>query len=745
MADPFTSAVQSFSQFNRQGLANRQTQQTMEMNQLALDSENASRALNEFEGSGLVQFNSDTNSYMVAPDWYQKLQKIPETERQSLLAGVQSFLGAYEDKGKIEVGQISSLVPVKNKLPTSLQDASEEEKQAWLNDKNNVAYTIPIKRKDGVFSFLTRNRSSDPSDDEAVILSGSQVASWIGARANKLNRLRNPEAYRAGAILTQEQESLSPTGTGKAGVTFDTLMDELTNELDRVETNPDLAGTGAQTDSLGQVLSLWETTIDENLKQQYNQQNVGSTPPPDPRVGQRGIEFKEEKQQVFKGINKEAGKRDSKLPLLKGGGGVANITAQISGILDGSVSGNNIKYPTGTVLYNFWKSKEGNESFTRNSKEWKTVTNDAEAIKKLAEEYLPAARQQISDAGFDLRYLEDYTEVGDVRDVTAPMVETDFPETPDLTGITTKEQALELLDSGTLSSLLTEDVITKSRNLLQEQGITDSQSFNQAVQEGKIKDPFVHSLIIANAIAGPGGTQSNIRAQAIELFNNIKTGDPKAGPESLVMRTQQNRQLEQTYRDWLSTQNKASIDRFEGKLETANTSIDAAIDAFGAENFQQQYAKAEADILGALAEIPLSDEMREKGADLGLLRKLGGESTFQRVRSLISGMVYTGGVLDSEPNFFYGIPIRQFDKDFWGDILAADDPGGFANYADRLAWRTDSEGKPVELVVVNRVGGRTFESEEGIDYGRLERKMGPKQMRILRLVIPPLTNPNEQP
>jgi len=137
--------------------------------------------------------------------------------------------------------------------------------------------------------------------------------------------------------------------------------------------------------------------------------------------------------------------------------------------------------------------------------------------------------------------------------------------------------------------------------------------------------------------------------------------------------------------------------------------------------------------------------MREKGADLGLLRKLGGESTFQRVRSLISGMVYTGGVLDSEPNFFYGIPIRQFDKDFWGDILAADDPGGFANYADRLAWRTDSEGKPVELVVVNRVGGRTFESEEGIDYGRLERKMGPKQMRILRLVIPPLTNPNEQP
>lgn len=113
MADPFTSAVQSFSQFGRQGLANRQTQQTMEMNQLALDSENASRALNEFEGSGLVQFNSDTNSYMVDPDWYQKLQKIPETERQSLLAGVQSFLGAYEDKGKIEVGQISSLVPVK--------------------------------------------------------------------------------------------------------------------------------------------------------------------------------------------------------------------------------------------------------------------------------------------------------------------------------------------------------------------------------------------------------------------------------------------------------------------------------------------------------------------------------------------------------------------------------------------------------------------------------------------------------
>jgi hypothetical protein len=727
MADPFTSAVQSFAQFGRQGLLNQQTRQGMEMNQLALDSENANRALNEFEGAGIVQFNPDNNTYMVAPDWYQKLQQVPETERQSLLAGVQSYLGAYEDKGKVEVGQISGLVPVKGKLPTSLQDSSEEEKQAWLSDPNNVAFAVPIKRKDGILSFITRNRSSSPDDDEAVILSGSQVASWIGARANKLNRLRNPEAYRAGAILNQQRGTLAPTGTGQAGVTFDTLMDELTNELDRVETNPELAGTGAQTDSLGQVLSLWETSYDENLKKQYNQQNVGGTSDAsDPRVGQRGIEFKEAKNQAFKDMDKEAGKTKSKVPLLKGGGGLANISTQIPGIIDGSVSGKDIKYSTNTVLYNFWKTKEGNEGLTRNSDEWKAVTSDAEAMKQLAGEYFPAAKQQMSDAGFDLRYLEDYTDVGDVKEITAPMVQSDFPDMPDLTGITTKEQALELLDSGKLSQILSQEVIDRSRTLLQEQGITDSTSFNKAVQEGKIKDPYIHSLIIANAIAGPGATQTNIRAQALELFNNIKTGDPQAGPRQLVADQINLMNTKADYLKWLATQSSTYRDAIKEQMSKLDDAWDETSLAYFSKeddaNYEGNYVNALTSTEGFLNELKLAGV----NDPLGYIKKVLSPTTYEKISNGLSRNIYDS--LGSNWNIF--------TADFWSDIPRENNPNALSNAIDTMGTLVDSQGRVTKFVRIKRVGGRIIEVEGSDTPANILNQTDPRTYNILIRMLP---------
>ena len=47
---------------------------------------------------------------------------------------------------------------------------------------------IPTKKEDGLFSFLTRNRSADPDDDEAIVLSPSEFGALIEFRANKLNK-----------------------------------------------------------------------------------------------------------------------------------------------------------------------------------------------------------------------------------------------------------------------------------------------------------------------------------------------------------------------------------------------------------------------------------------------------------------------------------------------------------------------------------------------------------------------------
>lgn len=653
--DSFSSAVQNFARFGQQRLANQEQQQQIELNQMKLDSNRADKAINELSGTGLVTYNADTNSYDVAPDWYNKLQQVPSSERQSLLAGVQSYLGAYEDNGKIEIGEISNVAPVKGKLPTSLKNASEEEKQAWLSDPKNVAYSVPIKRKDGRFSFLTRNRSSDPEDDEAIILSGAEVASWIGARANKLNRLKNPEQFRRAQILNQNQDSLAVTGTGQAGVTFDNLADELTNDLDRIETNPEIAGTGAQTDSLGALLGSWQNSINETLKTQYNQQEI-----PD-----------EEPKNIFRRRSAEL-----KSPMTE--------------------------------------------------EKQKALTKRRETLKSQIVENPKNIKERTANRVKELQIqrLDEMLQ----NEIPSEPIETDFPDAPDLSNIKTEEQALELLDSGVLNSFLTEEVIEQSRTILQQEGVTDSQSFNQAIQDNKIKNPYVHSLVIASAIAGPNATGPEVRAQALELFNNIKTGDPQAGPSTLVSSLQANRRLEQDYRDWLTTRSTSQLTRLKGLVDKNITHWN---------DLATEYAKKDGDVQGK-SQIALSNlegVLAQFGdVDSLVALKQFAPELYEPAINGMSGIVYQK-LVDTERGGLF----RLLDKDFWGDIIAADDPGGFRQYFERFAWRVDANGKPVELVVTNVGGGKTYESESGIDASRLEDLVSTRVYEMLIRVIPPLT------
>jgi hypothetical protein len=51
---------------------------------------------------------------------------------------------------------------------------------------------------------------------------------------------------------------------------------------------------------------------------------------------------------------------------------------------------------------------------------------------------------------------------------------------------------------------------------------------------------------------------------------------------------------------------------------------------------------------------------------------------------------------------------------------------------DRLAWRLDSEGNPVELVAVNYVGGGVkVESESSLPRSAVEAALGPNEFNFL--------------
>tara|TARA_B100001939_G_scaffold80333_2_gene68114 strand:- start:458 stop:2530 length:2073 start_codon:yes stop_codon:yes gene_type:complete len=651
--DAFSSAVQNFARFGQQRLANQEQQQQIELNQMKLDSNRADKAINELTGTGLVSFNADTNSYDVAPDWFDKLQQVPESERQSLLAGVQSYLGAYEDNGKIEVGEISNVAPVKGKLPTSLKDASEEEKQAWLSDPKNIAYSVPIKRKDGRFSFLTRDRSSAPEDDEAIILSGAEVASWIGARANKLNRLKNPEEFRRAQILTQNRDSLAVTGTGQSGTTYDSLMDELTNDLDRIETNPEIAGTGAQTDSLGALLGSWQSTIDETLKTQYNQQNI-ATATADKQAQLEDAENRlsqATKVRDYKRIQKEIKELEKDLPLS-----------------DKKVAALN-------------KRKET------------LLSQKVENPKTVAERRSNMVKDR------QIKKIDEELKGQTVAPV--PAAETDFPDAPDLSNIKTEEQALELLDSGVLNSFLSDEVIEKSRSVLQEQGVTDSQSFNQAVQDNKIKNPYVHSLVIASAIAGPDATDSEVRAQALELFNNIKTGDPQAGPRQLTADKINAMDTKADYLRWFATQSQDYKDEIKETLSDIDDAWDRTTLAYTSKekdaNYEGEYINALTSTVGFLNDLQLSGVKDP----LGYIKKVMSNTTYQKIANGLSTNIYES--LGSNWNIF--------SADFWGDIPRQNNPKALTNLINTMGTIVDSEGKVTKFVRIKRIGGRIIEVE----------------------------------
>ena len=386
---------------------------------------------------------------------------------------------------------------------------------------------IPTKREDGMFSFLTRNRSADESDDEGIVLSPAEFGGLMEFRANKLNVLSDANRARAGNLVSQQAENLQGQGMGSSDITVDDQLDMIYNQADSDE---NIAGTGSQTDVLGGLLEQWKNKIGEERQSILNAQTQNAAP----RQGQIGIEFKKEKEEFFKKVNLDKINRNTELTLLSNTGDFKKLLPNIQTVIDGNFDPTKGGQPTKTALFNFWATKEGNEGKPRMGKDWQTVQNDPKQMADLAAEYLPAVKQQLSDAGYDLKYLEDFVS-GDAKGVTAPAVE--FPEYPDLSNITSKEEALELLDSGKMNNLLTPELIAEAQKKLTDEGVTDAKSFKEAVKEDRIKNPYAYATIMAMYMAPAGkASPADTAVQRNEIFNLLATDDPSQTKKGLVAR-----------------------------------------------------------------------------------------------------------------------------------------------------------------------------------------------------------------
>ena len=516
-----------FAQFGQQQLKNKGQRILNENAQMDLDTKQANQNLALMETFGVVKLNEDTARYELTDNFYEAYQKIPEGERGAIFNG-DSLFGAYTDKdGKKKMGELGSAITVEKKVPTSMKDKNgdptEEGKQFLASGQKGII--IPTKREDGMFSFLTRNRSADESDDEGIVLSPAEFGGLMEFRANKLNVLSDANRARAGNLVSQQAENLQGQGMGSSDITVDDQLDMIYNQADSDE---NIAGTGSQTDVLGGLLEQWKNKIGEERQSILNAQTQNAAP----RQGQIGIEFKKEKEEFFKKVNLDKINRNTELTLLRNTGDFKKLLPNIQTVIDGDFDPTKGGQPTKTALFNFWATKEGNEGKPRMGKDWQTVQNDPKQMADLAAEYLPAVKQQLSDAGYDLKYLEDFVS-GDAKGVTAPAVE--FPEYPDLSNITSKEEALELLDSGKMNNLLTPELIAEAQKKLTDEGVTDAKSFKEAVKEDRIKNPYAYATIMAMYMAPAGkASPADTAVQRNEIFNLLATDDPSQTKKGLV-------------------------------------------------------------------------------------------------------------------------------------------------------------------------------------------------------------------
>lgn len=721
-----------FAQFGQQQLKNKGQRILNENAQMDLNTKQANQNLALMETFGVVKLNENTARYELTDNFYEAYQKIPEGERGAIFNG-DSLFGAYTDKdGKKKMGELGSAITVEKKVPTSMKDENGDptEKGNEFLASGQKGIIIPTKREDGMFSFLTRNRSADESDDEGIVLSPAEFGGLLEFRANKLNVLSDANRARAGNLVSQQAETLQGQGMGSSDITVDDQLDMIYNQADSDE---NIAGTGSQTDVLGGLLEQWKNKIGEERQSILNAQTQNAAP----RQGQIGIEFKKEKEEFFKKVNLDKINRNTELTLLSNTGDFKKLLPNIQTVIDGTFDPTKGGQPTKTALFNFWATKEGNEGKPRMGKDWQTVQNDPKQMADLAAEYLPAVKQQLSDAGYDLKYLEDFVS-GDAKGVTAPTVE--FPEYPDLSNITSKEEALELLDSGKMNNLLTPELIAEAQKKLTDEGVTDAKSFKKAVREKRIKNPYAYATIMAMYMAPAGNASpADTAVQRNEIFNLLATDDPSQTKKGLVARQESIANTRATIAKNLSEAGKARREEIKKERTELRKNLDTALLSISNTgkkakdgNVAGDYKVAITSLLGVIDMYEDIGTMTNTPIDGARALQAVDKPTFIKAKELISSAADTE-VKDTN---------WPFSLEFWGDLAfrSSDKDSLFKLNFDNLAVIRDSKTRAEKIVAIQTDGTYRIEADQSTPAFNLQETLSPEVYNILLRILPDVSD-----
>lgn len=670
-------------------LINRQAQQELKRTEQARKS-NEDLAYLSDSRTGIYSLKDDGTGnveYTLRADWQEQVEKYHagEDSRLRLDKMASSYLSRQGDE-VVKKRSRKTYGPTKTKagtIPTSVQDkadAGDEGAQALLQqykDGEKTAYIIPVVNQEGMFSFLTRF-GTDEADDEELIFSEKEVEAYLSdVLISGIELEIDPDRRRTQSAVAQGV--LDPSGFENTRMSMERAKALYDDDVDR-----------------GTKLGLLQSVVAE-----YNKNPVIKEQPPivtekEITTTTPGADIDEKEYQEYKKTIMQAF----------------------------SMAGGKVQPPDDATMRDNFRKREGLPTASTTTKTVRTETP------------VDPVEQTFEQA---------------------------FPELKDLGDEQLRERVDQFINDGTFVSRgLSGDQVGAIRQQLQALNVQSMQDLKEKVDDGTVKNPYKYALSMNLALSNDKGLVNglDLKTATDRTFNFLVSGDPNRTAKDVIaddISIAQEKRLRddfdfQVSKYW-NTKSSAARDAFDKRIESILKRIPNLEDDFKnamtfiresnpnfegdktqnyedyklydtnsktiIKDFANQFKVADPDTGTSIYD----DVKKQYVEQFGFPENSFTDETFFRMAQPLGGndltegrseiALYNGYQQLVESNIFGAIwPGGKVTmKDFLGDIMAPNTPDNPTQFMkQKMAVRTDADGKPIELVI--RTNNPKYRSQE---------------------------------
>lgn len=672
------------------GLMNRQAQAELRRQERARSS-NEDLAYLSDSRTGIYKIGDDGSGnvkYTLRADWKEQVEKFHSGADNKLRFDklASNYLSKNPDGEVVKKRSKKTYGPTKTKpgvVPTSIQDkadAGDEGAQALVEQYKSgekTAYIVPVENQEGMFSFLTRF-GTDEADDEELIFSEREVEAYLANTLLSGIELEiDPDRRRTQSAISQGV--LDQSGFNNTNISMERAKALYDDDVDR-----------------GSKLGLLETIV-----QEYNKNPVVKEQPPvvtekEVTTTTPGDDIDEKEFQEFKSTMMQAY----------------------------SMGGGKVQPPDDATLRDNFRKRKGLTPSTTTTETIRTETP------------VDPVEQTFEQA---------------------------FPEFKDLGDEQLRERVDQFINDGTFATRgLSGDQVGAIRQQLQALNVQSMEDLKEKVDDGTVKNPYKYALSMNLALSNDKGLVNglDLKTATDRTFNFLVSGDPNRTAKDVIaddIAIAQEKRLRDDFdfnvSKYWSTKSSAARDAFDKRIESILKRIPNLEDDFKnamtfiresnpnfegdktqnyedyklydtnsktiIKDFANQFKVADPDTGTSIYD----DVKKQYVEKFGFPEDSFTDETFFRMAQPLGGndltegrseiALYNGYQQLVESNIFGAIwPGGKVTmKDFLGDIMAPNTPDNPTQFMkQKMAVRTDADGKPIELVI--RTNNPKYRSQE---------------------------------